>query len=340
MLQRAVHVRIVGGQVRQVHFFAVMIANQVEGIFDHRHHAKAQQIDFDDAHVGAVLFVPLHHHAPGHSSRFERHHRIQLPLADHHAARVLAQMPRQILHRQIQLEEFSDARIRQIEAGISELPLRRVFRIFPLPAADQAGKPVERCDLESQRLAHLARRRPSAVRDDVGGHGRAQLSVALVDILDDALALVARWQVDIDIRPLAALLGKESLEQQFHADRIDCRDAQRIADRAIGRRSAPLREDAILPAEFDQVPDDEKVSGELQLFDHRQLALDLPLGFFVIRDVALARAFIGPLAQERHHGFAIGHGIARKFVTQIRERKIEPRGNFPRIGDGFRQIGK
>ena len=282
----------------EIDLLAVMIANQVDGILDDRHHAQAQQVDLDDAHVGAIVFVPLHHHAARHSRWLERHHGIELALADHHAARVLSQVPWQILHRQIQLEKFTDARIGEIQAGATELAVGRIFGIFPLPGAHQARKPIERGDFESQRLADLSRRGSAAISDDVGGHGRAQFSVALVDVLDDALALVARGQVDIDIRPLAAFFGKKALEQQLHADRVDCRDAQRITDGAIGRRAAPLRQDAVFAAELDQVPDDQKITGELQLFDHRQFALDLTLGLFLVRAVAAARAFIGPLAQE------------------------------------------
>ena len=70
------------------------------------------------------------------------------------------------------------------------------------------------------RLAHFARSGAAAVGDHVGGHSRAQLSEALVDVLDDPLALFAAGQIDIDVRPFAALFGKKALEQQVHADRV------------------------------------------------------------------------------------------------------------------------
>ena len=68
--------------------------------------------------------------------------------------------------------------------------------------------------VEAQRLAHFARGRAAAIGDDVGGHGGAELAVALVDVLDDALALVAAGQVEIDVGPLAALFREEALEEQ------------------------------------------------------------------------------------------------------------------------------
>ena len=75
-----------------------MIADEFDGIFEHGHHAQAEQIDFDDAHVGAIFFVPLHDDAAGHGGGLERDHGIELSLADDHAAGVLAEMARHVLH--------------------------------------------------------------------------------------------------------------------------------------------------------------------------------------------------------------------------------------------------
>ena len=58
-------------------------------------------------------------------------------------------------------------------------------------------------------------------------------------------------------------------------DRIDRRDAQAVAHGAVGRRPAPLHEDVLLPAEIDDVPDDEEVAGEIELLDEIELARDL-----------------------------------------------------------------
>ena len=84
--------------MREIYFFVVVIANQFDGVFEHGHHAEAEQIDFDDAHVGAVFFVPLHDDAAGHGGGFQRNDGIELSLADDHAAGVLAEMARQVLH--------------------------------------------------------------------------------------------------------------------------------------------------------------------------------------------------------------------------------------------------
>src|SRR5215472_11767471 len=96
----------------------------------------------------------------------------------------------------------------QVKTSFTELPLRGVLRIFPLPRAHQSGELFERGDFKSQRFADFARRRTAAIRNDVRGHSRAEFSEPLVDILNGALALVAAGQIDVDVRPLAALLGE------------------------------------------------------------------------------------------------------------------------------------
>ena len=130
---------------------------------------------------------------------------------------------------------------------------------------------------EAERLADFARGGAVAVGDDVRGHRRAVHAVRLVDVLDDPLALIARGQIEVDVRPLAALLGEEALEQQLHLHRIDGGDAERVTDRAVRRGAAALHEDLLALAELDDVPDDEEVAGEIELLDHVQLFLDLRL---------------------------------------------------------------
>ena len=64
-----------------------------------------------------------------------------------------------------------------------------------------------------------------------------------------SLAAVAAGQVEVDVRPLAALLGEEALEEQLHAHGIDGGDAEAVADRAVGGGAAALDEDVALAAE-------------------------------------------------------------------------------------------
>ena len=151
----------------------------------------------------------------------------------------------------------------------------RVGRIDELELVHHLGQPIDERWIEAQRLADLARGAASAIGDDVGRHAGAVPAVFLVDVLNDALAAIAARQIEIDVGPLAALFGQEALEEQLHADRIDRGDAEAVAHGAVGRRPAPLHEDVLLPAEIDDVPDDEEVAGELELLDEIELARDL-----------------------------------------------------------------
>jgi hypothetical protein len=175
-------------------------------------------------------------------------------------------------------------------------------------------------------------------------------------VLDDALALIAGGQVDVDVGPLPALFGEKAFEQKLHADRIDRGDAERVADGAVGGRPASLGKDVLFAAEADDVPDDEEISGEVELLDEMEFAFDLAAGALLqvlIMEAVLwdavarkrdaitpAGAFVGALAQKRHHGLAFGHGITRKFVAQIAKLEFEAGGKFGGVGDGFRQVGE
>src|SRR6202043_31198 len=92
-------------------------------------------------------------------------------------------------------------------------------------------------------------------------------------------AFVAAGQVEIDVGPLAAFFGKKALEEKFHADGIDCCDAERVADGAVGGGSASLHENILLTAVANQVPDDEEVAGEFEFLDESQFLLNLATCF-------------------------------------------------------------
>ena len=129
-------------------------------------------------------------------------------------------MARQVLHAHAQVEIMCDARMADVEARLRKVLCHGVVCAAPLPVADKARETRELLFFEAERLAHFARRRAAAIGDDVGGHGRAQRAVALVDVLDDLFAMIARGQIEIDVGPFAAVLAQE-----------------------IARRAAPCRRD-------------------------------------------------------------------------------------------------
>ena len=159
-------------------------------------------------------------------------------------------------------------------------------------------------------------------------------------MLNHALAPIAARQIQIDVGPLPALLRQEPFEQEIHADRIDGRDAEAVAHGAVGRAPASLHEDVVLPAEIHDVPDDEKVAGEIELLDEIELAGHLRAGAIVIRLVAVARAEVGNLPEKRRLRFTLRHGVIGKPIAEIRHRVLQPRGEVGGALDRAGHVGE
>ena len=316
--------------MREVHFFVVMIANQRDRIFQHGHHAEPEQINLDEPEVGAILFIPLHDDAAGHAGGLQRHNGIKLALADHHASGVLPKMAWQVLNLLNQLTELSQARISEIESRFVKLMLGRAAfmaftGVFPTAPAGQTREASERGFIHVECLAHIANRRTPAIRNHVGRHRRAAVAVALIDVLNRALAIFAAGQIEIDIGPFAAFFGKKTLEEQVHADWVHGGDAERITDRAIGRRAAPLHQNSFPAAELDDIPDDQEIAGEAELLNQCEFALNLLPRPLVVGTVAVARAFVSALSQERIHRLAGRHGVLRELITEIVQSEFQAR---------------
>ena len=76
-------------------------------------------------------------------------------------------------------------------------------------------------------------------------------------------------EIDVDIRRLAAFGGDETLEQQIDLGRIDGGDAEAEADGGIGRRAAPLAENALRAGEAHDVVHRQEIARVAELRDQR-----------------------------------------------------------------------
>ena len=165
-------------------------------------------------------------------------------------------------------------------------------------------------------------------------------------MLDDALALVATGKVEIDVGPFAAFLRKKALEEQLHGNCVDGGDAERIADGAVGSRSAALDEDVLGSAKLDDVPNDQEIAGQIEFFDERELLFDLAVralaegGGEGVWIIAIALALGDALAQERVHGFAGRDGVSGELVAEVGQGELETIGKFAGVGDGLGKVGK
>src|SRR5213080_3570136 len=102
---------------------------------------------------------------------------------------------------------------------------------------------IENAWRKIERFANLACGAAPAVCNHVRGHGRAVFAVTPINFLDHGFAAVATWKIEIYIRPAFPAFVQEPLEHQIVAHRIDRRDAEAIADRAVGRAAPALDHD-------------------------------------------------------------------------------------------------
>src|SRR5205807_4938567 len=80
------------GDGGRVDLDAVVVADQVDTQVQDGEHPQAEQVDLDQAGGRAVVLVPLQHGAPLHPPPLDRAHLHDGPVADHHAARVDAEV--------------------------------------------------------------------------------------------------------------------------------------------------------------------------------------------------------------------------------------------------------
>ena len=214
--------------------------HQVEAAPDRRQHAEREAVDLEQAQRVEVVLVPLDDGALGHRRVLDRHHPLEQVARDDEAADVLRQVARKAHQLVGQRDEPDDHRVVGLEARLADALGRDLAAV---PPGEHAGEPVDLREVEAQRLADVAHRALRPVGDERRGERRAVAAVFRVDVLDHLLAPLV-LEVDVDVGRLVALLRDEALEQHAHPRRIDLGDAERVADRRVGRRAAALAEDA------------------------------------------------------------------------------------------------
>src|SRR5438445_3490787 len=272
---------------------------------------------------------------------------------------MLPEVARQTGDLLAELQIEANAAVADGEPRLARAMLQGIVVGGELELREQLREAVQLLLRQPEDLADLARGGASPVRDHVGGHRRTRRAVALVDVLDHLLALVAAREIEIDVRPrlvpgrVGALFGEEALEEQVHLHRIDGGDPERVADRAVGRRAAPLHEHVLAPAEQDDVVDDEEVPGEAEPGDERQLPLELRARPGPARAtratgparatraaVAPAGAVHGPMPQLAVPRLRVQELRLGELVAEIVERVGAALGDLARQPHRFRQIAE
>ena len=124
--------------------------------------------------------------------------------------------------------------------------------------------------------------------------------------------------VEIDVGRAVAFGRQEPFEQQAERDRVGLGDTERVTHRAVRRAPPALAVDVAAAAELDDVVQQQEVAGEAELFDHRQLVVDLAERLVVlgvrarVRDRSTAP---DELAQPRHLGMPVGDRVVGQLAV-------------------------
>ena len=269
----------------QVDRLAVDLGDLLDAVLDRREHPQPEQVDLEEARVGAGVLVPLADLPAGHRRRLHRHELDERPAGDHHPARMLRDVARQAGDLARQLGEGAPARREQAPLRLGEQgelvgdPLR-------VPAVGDAREPLQLGEREPERLADVADRAARAVGGEAGDERGVLAAVALGDTEDQLLADVAR-EVEVDVGHRHQLAVEKAPQREVLRDRVDVREAGQVADDRSHRRAPPpprrqpaprragpadpVRE---LPRQLEHLPVEEEEAGEAELVDQLELGLE------------------------------------------------------------------
>src|SRR5260370_36425114 len=176
--------------------------------------------------------------------------------------------------------------------------------------------------------------------DYVCRHCGCELSVAFVHVLDRAFPLVTARKIKIDVWPFAASFGEKPFKEKIHSYGIDSGDAQRITDRAVRSGTSALNQNVLCPAETNDVPDDEEIAGQVELFDNGQFPFDLLRSALILDSIAMNHALEGAAAQKGDLRFFVGCRIDGELIAKIFENKFQAGRELFRVLNGLGQVRK
>ncbi len=273
---------IVERNAREVDDVTADTRDVVDAVLDRGEHPEPEQVDLEEARVGARVLVPLAELAPGHRRRLHGHELDQRARRDDHPARVLRDVAREPGDLAREPRECAPA-LRVVLAGELRDLLPHPLRV---PAVGDPREPLELGKREPERLADVADRAARAVRREAGDERGVLAPVALGDADDELLADVAR-EVEVDVRDRGELTVEEASERELVRDGVDVREPGQIADDRAhrGAAAAPGRQEAprsarpahlarALACQLEHLVVEEEEPREAELVDQRELVLE------------------------------------------------------------------
>jgi len=295
-----------------------MILQQAKGLADAGQHAQPQHIDLEDAQRVDIVLVPFDDGPVLHRRILDGRQFVQPSLGDDETADMLGQVPGKADEFADQADRLGQAAVLGVKPQFSDAFQLGLFAGIAPDLPRQTGRHIL---AEPHDLAHLADRRARAEMDHRGAKPGPVTTVFPVNPLDDLFPSLM-FEIDVDIRRFLAVAGNESFKDHPDPIGFHIRDPQQIAQDRIGRRSAPLAEDAFRPGELNDVVHGEEIRRKIQLLDDSEFLGD-QFSRPVIRAVRVAasNSFLDQPGQTLHRRFRsrgdlIGIGVAE--LTQIK----------------------
>ena len=214
------------------------VCDPVDAVLDRGEHPEPEQVDLEEAGIGARVLVPLAELATGHCCRLHGDELDERTGGHDHPARMLGDVARE--PRDLAREPREGAPAPRAELALAAGETRELLPdAARVPAVREPGEPLELGVREPERLPDVADRPTRAVRREARDEGGMLAPVALGDADDELLADVPR-EVEVDVRHGRELPVQEPPERELVLDRVDVREAGEVADdRADGRAAAP-----------------------------------------------------------------------------------------------------
>ncbi len=326
----------------------------LDAVLDSREHPQPEQVDLQEARVGARVLVPLHHLPARHRARLHGDELDERPGRDHHAARMLRDVARQAGDLGAQLGERAPARGAQLRLGVRQQ--RELFaNARCVPAVGDPCEPLEIRERQPERLADVTDRAARAIRRERRDERGVLAPVLLRHAHDQLLADVA-GEVEVDVGHRRQLVVEEASERQVGRDGIHVREPGQVADdRADGRAAAPSRRQylpcdrlaAYLPRhvarELEHLPVQQEEACEPDPLDQVELVLETPprapLVPVEIR-VALPEQSVAERAQLCDRRRVAVREVRIAVAELLRQIELEPLRELGRARNGVSVVGK
>jgi hypothetical protein len=209
-LDLGVHIGVVERNPRQVDRLPVHARDLLDAVLHRREHPEPEQVDLQEARVGARVLVPLHHLSACHRAWLHGDELDERPRRDHHPARMLRDVSRQAGDLRAQLGERAPARRAELRLRVGQ---RRqlVANALRVPAVGDPCEPFEVGERQPERLADVADRAARAVRRERRDE-RGVLAPVLLGHADDQLLADVAGEVEVDVRHRRQLVVQEAAE--------------------------------------------------------------------------------------------------------------------------------